>query len=85
MKKKVETCIRSFYFIDNSRFNEYRCAAYVVNDIREKSIVEAVVEAARDAGINELYLMDRQFVLDALTEKIERDWEHETRDPDCSL
>lgn len=46
-----------------------KIAAQVV-DIAEEAIVEACVTAAREAGIHELYLLDRKFVIDALIEKI---------------
>lgn len=41
-------------------------------DMRDKAIYSEVIEAAREAGIDDLYLMDKQFVLDALREKLER-------------
>lgn len=43
-----------------------------VVDMTNNLIVDACVKAARLAGINDLYLLDRNFVLDALREKIER-------------
>lgn len=48
-----------------------RLFAQVV-DAKDRVIVNAVVEAARDAGISELYLIDRDFVISAITEKLER-------------
>lgn len=42
-------------------------------DMRDKAIYNEVIEAAREAGIDDLYLMDKQFVLDALREKLERE------------
>ena len=50
--------------------------AMVVNTT-EWAIVDAVIEAAKEDGISDLYLMDRKFVLDALREKIEREKEKE--------
>ena len=43
-----------------------------VVDLQNQVMVDACIKAARNAGINDLYLIDRQFVLDALLEKIER-------------
>lgn len=42
-------------------------------DLQESAIVQACIDAAREAGIHELILMDKQFVLEALVEKIERE------------
>ena len=49
-----------------------------VVDMTDNLIVDACVKEARKAGINDVYLLDRQFVLDALREKIQR-----TRQEDC--
>ena len=46
---------------------EARCV-----DMENETIVNACVSAAREAGINGLYLLDREFVLEAIREKIER-------------
>ena len=43
-----------------------------VVDMTNNAIVDACVKAARQAGINDVYLLDKQFVLDAIREKIER-------------
>lgn len=56
---------------DNPLDITYRLYADTI-DMRNNSIVDACVKAARQAGINDLYLLDKQFVLDALREKIER-------------
>ena len=42
-----------------------------VADMTDDAIVEACVNAARDAGINSLYLLDKTFVVDAIREKIQ--------------
>lgn len=41
-------------------------------DMRETVILNAVADAARHAGITELFLLDKQFVLDALTDALEK-------------
>ena len=47
------------------------CAECV--DMKERAIVEAVIRLAKEAGVTELFLLDRQFVLDALTDAL-RKW-----------
>ena len=44
-----------------------------VCDMADEVIVEAVVDAAKEAGITHLYLLDRNFILDAIREKADRD------------
>ena len=39
-------------------------------ELHETAIFDAVCRAAREAGVNELFLLDRQFVLNALTSAI---------------
>ena len=43
-------------------------------EIREKAIVDACIQAAKEAGITELILIDRQFVTDAIIEKVYREF-----------
>lgn len=43
-----------------------------VADLTEKAIVDEIVRAARAAGVTDLYLMDRDFLLSAIQEKQER-------------
>lgn len=45
------------------------CAKVV--DLREQAIVSAIVDAARDSGITELILMDKEFVLRAIKNELE--------------
>lgn len=40
-------------------------------DIRDDAIVEACIDFAKQAGIHDLILLDKKFVLDALREKIQ--------------
>lgn len=42
-------------------------------DMQEDAIVQACIRTAKDAGITDLFLIDKQFVIDALREKIERE------------
>ena len=48
------------------------CIYADVVDTTNNAIVDACVKEARRAGINDVYLLDRDFVLAALREKIER-------------
>lgn len=43
-----------------------------VIDTADEAIANAVIQEAIADGVAELYLLDREFVLDALREKIER-------------
>lgn len=43
-------------------------------DMADRAIVEEVIRTARQSGIDTLLLMDKQFVLDAMREKLERDY-----------
>lgn len=56
---------------DNPAQITHRIYADVV-DMANNTIVDACVKAARQTGINDVYLLDRDFVLAALREKIER-------------
>ena len=42
-------------------------------DLTDEVIVKACVECAKEAGVTDLYLLDRQFVIEALKEKLERE------------
>lgn len=44
-----------------------------VADTRDRAIVEAVIQAAEEAGVRDLYILSRSFVFNALREKMERE------------
>lgn len=46
-------------------------------DLQNEVIVAACIEAAKEAGVTDLYLLDKQFVAEAIQEKIEREMEKE--------
>lgn len=50
------------------------CTMVRVIDMLDRAAYEAVIREACEAGIDHLFLMDKQFVLDALREKLERDY-----------
>lgn len=41
-----------------------------VCDVADKAIVDAVVDAAQKAGITQLYLLDKDFISEAIREKL---------------
>ena len=45
----------------------------VVADMTDQAVYQAIIQSARESGITDLYLMDKQYVADALREKAERD------------
>lgn len=51
--------------------NSRRIAAKVA-DLTEETIREEIILTAREAGVTDLYLMDRDFLLSAIREKQER-------------
>ena len=72
--KKLE-----YPFVDEHEFNCDYVATFTRNMIaqvvntQDRLIVEAVVETAREMGFTDLYILDKDFVLDALREKMERE------------
>ena len=44
----------------------------VVADMTDQAIYEAIITYAKNEGVTDLYLMDKQFVMDAIKEKLER-------------
>lgn len=64
----------SLKMLENSNsFSVTQKFAVHVIEMHDEAIYNAVVEAAREAGINQLYLLDKKFVLEALREKVERE------------
>lgn len=51
----------------------------------DNAICKACIEAAREAGITELVLVDKQFVADAIREKLERMKEDETAESEEAM
>lgn len=41
-------------------------------DMKDQAILEAVIRMAKEAGVTELFLLDKQFVADALAVAIEK-------------
>lgn len=55
---------------------EQKVYAECIN-VEERAVVAAVVRAAKEAGFTEMFLLDRKFVLDALTEAVKK-WRADT-------
>lgn len=51
---------------------ERRIACRLI-DMWDREMYNEVIKAAHEAGIDDLFIMDKQFVLDALREKLERE------------
>lgn len=49
-----------------------RLAAQAV-ELANEAVASAIIEAAREAGISELYLIDKTFALEAIKEKLDRE------------
>lgn len=64
--------ISAFDAINQMYQVEAKVAAQVI-DMSEDAIVQAVINAAKEEGVTDLYLMDKKFVLDALIEKMQRE------------
>ena len=44
-----------------------------VRDLTDKAAVDAIIETCREEGVTDLYLIDKKFILEAITEKLERE------------
>lgn len=60
------------YDFDYLGSSQSRRIAAKIADLTEKAIHEEIVREARAAGVTDLYLMDRDFLLSAIREKQER-------------
>lgn len=54
------------------RYEAARIAAQVA-DLTDRAITEAMIAAAQHEGLTDLYLIDRQFLFEAIKEKVERE------------
>lgn len=57
----------------NGVFNLVDQFAAKVVDMREQAMLNAIISAAVQEGLNEVWILDKKFVLDALKEKMERE------------
>jgi hypothetical protein len=61
------------YDVHSGIYNITRRATAQILDMHESAVVDAVIQCARENNVDDLYLLDKKFVLDALREKMERD------------
>lgn len=60
---------------DNQLGHQYTVAniAAQVSDMTDTVVTEAIIHAAADAGVTDLYLIDKAFIQEAIQEKLERE------------
>lgn len=58
---------------ENVRLEIVRKVEVKLIDMMDQLILDEVIRAADEAGITDLFVLDKRFVLDALREKMERD------------
>ena len=68
--------------MDTNTYTRRICAE--VLDMQETAIVQACIKAAKEAGIHDLYLMDKQFVIDALLAAIKGKTHARWQDHHCT-
>ena len=44
-----------------------------MSDVTESAIVDAIIDEAIREGVSDLYILNKQFIISAILEKIERD------------
>lgn len=49
-----------------------RYLVQVIN-MKDEAIVNAIIQTAQEEGINEITLIDKTFIIEAITEKLERE------------
>ena len=83
---------RNFSFPENQRFmksnalfSTFEAIAVKAVEMQDEMIVKACVDAAKEAGITHLSLVDKQFVVDAIREKMDGTLEKVTRERDAAL
>ena len=61
------------YAFDHNRIGKMMAFQAKLIDMKNKALVQECIKAANEAGITDLFLLDKQFVLDAIREKMERE------------
>lgn len=62
-------------WIGDGQYHQFeRRVACRLIDMWDREMYNEIIKTAHESGIDDLYLMDKQFVLDALREKLERDY-----------
>ena len=66
--------------LENSDISKLTYSIYSqMVDKTEESLIKAIIESAKEAGITDLYLLDKNFILDAIREKMDRENEKEKK------
>lgn len=61
------------YVFDHNRIGKMMAFQTKLIDMKNEAIVQECIKAANEAGITDLFLLDKKFVLDAIREKMERE------------
>ena len=84
--------IRNFSFPENIKtmgshaiFSMFESFAVKAVEMQDEMIVKECVDAAKELGITHMTLVDKQFVLDAIREKLDGTLEKVTRERDAAL
>lgn len=70
MYKEMQSFCLNNPVVDVSEMTVTFHFAAEVCDMADNAIKDAVVDAARKAGITELYLLDKQFIIEAIRDKL---------------
>ena len=64
--------IQEFGFNNTAQFDRIHKIMASVVDIKNETIVKAVIDTARSEGIDDLIVLDKEFVLRAIRNELER-------------
>ena len=64
--------IQEFGFNDTAQFDKIHKIMASIVDIKNETIVKAVIDTARSEGIEDLIILDKEFVLRAIKNELER-------------
>ena len=64
--------IQEFGFNNTVQFDRIHKIMAIVVDIKNETIVKAVIDTARSEGIDDLIVLDKEFVLRAIRNELER-------------
>ena len=81
---KFDAVCRETITVDGIMYEAFAKYKAQVLSAMDDEIVRAAVEAARQEGITDLVLLDKQFVIDALVKAVEA-WRDSIEDPQRSI
>ena len=61
------------YVFEHNRIGKMMAFKAKLIDMKNEAIVQECIKAANEAGITDLFLLDKQFIIDAIREKMERE------------